>query len=332
MRPLRAPFVVTVAALGVGCGSSSAAARPDDDANASETAVDLDATSDADALPDAALGDVTNVVRPRPPYFPEETVGERCTDEVTCDPRRTGANFCSNDGSFTYGTLYPQPLCLGRVCDPGPDLSTGAPCDDGLGVCVATGTLSGVCLPRCTFDGSGAPAAGCPDLDPCAPYAWSVDDGGAVKGVGYCTAGCLKDADCTHGDRCQADQGYCVTHSFPRTFAIGDPCFAASNPPEVECNCLFAPSGGDGYCTQFCLVDDTRTTCPSGFVCTAGLPSPTFAKEPKGAAGNCLKTCATDADCAPINAKCVLTPEGEVCVPAVLPSGDDAGADVDEAG
>jgi hypothetical protein len=324
MRPLRAPFVVTVAcgALGVGCGSGDAAKTAADDAGATDTQiVDLDAA--ADAVPP---GDVVQVVRPRPPAVPEDTVGLRCNDDRTCDPIGSGANFCSNDGSFSWGSLYPEPVCLGRVCDPGPDLASGAPCDDGRGVCVATGSFSGVCLPRCTFDGSGAPAVGCSDLNPCSPYAWSTDATGAVHGVGFCTAGCLTDADCTNGDRCQTDQGYCVTHPFPRTFAVGDACFAASNPPEVECNCLFAPSGGDGYCTQFCLVDDARTTCPGGFVCTAGLPGATFAKEPKGAAGYCLKTCASDAECAAINAKCQVTPEGEVCVPAFLPAVDaDAG-------
>ena len=78
------------------------------------------------------------------------------------------------------------------------------------------------------------------------------------------------------------------------------------------------------------MIDDARTTCPSGFVCTAGLPAATFPKEPKGAAGNCLKTCSCDADCAQINSKCVLTPEGEVCVPTVLTG--DAGTDASDAG
>jgi hypothetical protein len=326
MRRPRAPFVVTVVgALGVGCGSSGVAPQVNDDAATSDT-IGLDAGTDG-ARTDIAIGDVDDKIHPRTPLFPEQTVGDRCTNDRACDPDGSGSNFCSNDGSFSWGTLYPEPVCLGRVCDPGPDLTTGAPCDDGHGVCVATTVLSGVCLPRCTFDDTGAPPVGCPDLNPCSPYAWSTDATGAVHGVGYCNAGCLKDSDCTNGDRCQLDQGYCVTRIFPRTFAVGDPCFSASNPPEVECNCLFAPSGGDGYCTQFCLVDDARTTCPTGFVCTAGLPGATFSKEPKGAVGNCLKSCSNDAECAPLNSKCELTPESQVCVPTVLSATGDAGAD-----
>jgi len=258
--------------------------------------------------------------------MPEGTVGQRCTNDRTCDRNHSGLNFCSDDGSFSAGTLYPQPLCLGRICTPADTLSEAASCDEGLGVCVATGSLTGVCLPKCTYDGTGAAPVGCPDRDPCTPYAWTSDG----KGVGYCTPGCLADTDCTNGDRCQMDQGACVTKSFPRTYPVGHACSPSSNPPEVECNCMFAPNGGDGYCTQFCLVDDARTTCPDGFVCSAALPASTFTKEPTDAAGNCLKTCATDADCISINAICIDTPHGKLCVPGVRP-GADAGVDADAA-
>src|SRR5689334_4423495 len=111
MRPLRAPFVVTIACaalpLGVGCGASDAAPHDLGDA-ATETQVDFDADAGpgADAAPP---GDVA-VTRPHPPPFPEETVGLRCTDDHGCDPMHSGANFCSNDGSFSWGTLYPEPV------------------------------------------------------------------------------------------------------------------------------------------------------------------------------------------------------------------------------
>ena len=326
-RATRRPFVVTFAALGVGCGASDVA-RPTVDAEPPAADARFDGSVDDGGPSDALVAGARAPATPHVPRRIEGTVGDRCAGDATCDPAGSGENFCSNDGSFSGGTLYPAPVCLGRVCTPGPDLASPAACDVGRGVCVASGTLSGVCLPRCSFDDRGGAPTGCPALDPCAPYAWSTDAAGRTTGTGYCIAGCLRDEDCTGGDRCQVDQGYCVTRPFPRTLKVGDPCFAASNPPEVECNCLFAPNGGDGYCTRFCLVDDARTTCPAGFVCTAALPASRFAREPVGAAGSCLLSCATDLDCAPVHSTCVETPHGRVCVPKD-PAVGDAGAPLD---
>ena len=315
-RPVRAPFVVTIAALGVGaCSSSSPATNTTpNDARAG------DDSSGFDAAPEAQ----SNRAAPVPlREFAEGTIGLRCDADATCDRNHSGDAFCPNDGWLSYGTLFPTPVCLGRICTPADDNSVAAACDEGHGICPGYGTFGGICLPRCTFDGSGAPPVGCAPNDPCSPYAWSTDATGAASGVGACIPGCLSDADCTGGDHCQTDQGSCVRDLIPRTFAVGDPCFSAANPPEVECDCLFAPGGGDGYCSSFCLVGDPRTTCPSGFVCSAALPGATFAKEPTGAAGNCLATCTGDADCLALNAICELTPEGELCVPGKR--GGDAG-------
>jgi hypothetical protein len=245
----------------------------------------------------------------------EKTVGKACTRDDECSPGNTGTNFCSNDGSFSYGTLYPTPVCLGRSCDFGPR-DTITRCDAGHGICVENTTLASVCLPSCTFDGSGAPPKGCVGLDAC--VALGVEGG---VGVGYCLGGCARDEDCTLGDVCQRDLGFCVKRLFERTMEVGVACTAGTNPPEVECNCLFpAPYSGLGYCTQFCLVGDARTTCPTGLRCSAQVPSSLGTVEPPGMAGNCLRACTTDDECAPLNAWCNRElAGGAVCVPGARP-------------
>ncbi|MEO7092983.1 MAG: hypothetical protein ABI175_07020 [Polyangiales bacterium] len=311
-RPLRAPFVrvVTFAALASGAAC--------DDGALFRLAPDTG--GDAPDL-DAATGEVLVVPAARPTGEPplharplEKTVGKACTNDEECSPGNSGTNFCSNDGSFAYGTLYPTPVCLGRSCDrvAGEAITR---CDGGHGICVENTTLASVCLPACTFDGTGAPPRGCVGHDAC--IALGVEEG---RGVGYCLGGCTRDEDCTLGDVCQRDVGFCVRQLFERTMDFGIACTAGTNPPEVECNCLFpAPVSGLGYCTQFCLVGDARTTCPAGHRCSARVPA-TLGDEPAGIGGNCLRTCETDDECAPINAYCDHTlAGGAVCVPGERP-------------
>ena len=317
---LRPPFV-RVVTLAIGASLTQACdggalLNPDGgtpiDASAHDTRM-----SDDVAIPDSAPKIPQRPsVGPRKPRPLEETVGHACADDDDCSPAKTGTNFCSNDGSFAYGTLYPTPVCLGRSCD----MTKGAAitrCDADHGICVENSTLALVCLPACTFDGSGASPKGCIGRDAC--FALGIEDG---VGVGYCLGGCTRDEDCTLGDICQRDLGFCVKTPFARTVDVGVACTAGTNPPEVECNCLFpAPLSGLGYCTQFCRIGDSSTTCPAGHRCSAQMPSSLGAIEPAGMGGNCLRTCATDAECAPINAYCDLTlAGGAVCVPGARKS------------
>jgi hypothetical protein len=314
---LRVPFVrvVTFAAIASTTACGNEAPRngdPDAGSDADHPGGDGrdDARDDTSSLPAMVPG--RRALRSRPL---EKTVGKGCTTNDDCAPMRSGTNFCSNDGSFAYGTLYPTPVCLGRSCDRVPGAAITR-CDDGHGICVENTTLASVCLPACTFDGSGAPPRGCVGLDAC--IALGVEGG---VGVGYCLGGCTRDEDCTLGDICQRDLGFCLRSPFARTMDFGVACTAGTNPPEVECNCLFpAPVSGLGYCTQFCRVGDARTACPTGHRCSAQVPA-TLGAEPAGMGGNCLRECATDSDCLAINAYCDHPlAGGAVCGPGERPS------------
>ena len=248
------------------------------------------------------------------------TTGKECVDDTTCDVSGDGIQFCSNAG-FSGGTLYPSPVCLGLgECDPG-DGTTIMYCDgepdNPLGVCLSSGG-KGLCLPLCTFADDGATAKGCAGKDACNAYGWGKDTSGVVGGVGYCFGGCTADADCTKGDKCQ--DGLCLKAVSTKTKAVGDPCTDADAKAPEKCDCVYATASKKGYCTQYCQIGNTATACPTGFTCSAGLPttdskdgSALFSKEPAGMAGNCLKPCTADADCSALGTTCVTTPEGKVC-------------------
>lgn len=229
---------------------------------------------------------------------PAKTTGKACSSDVDCDPGGDGAASCSRT-MFAEGTVEPTPVCFGLACAP-PSDSTARLCDDGAGVCVYDGG-DNICHPRCTFDDSGGPPVGCLGKNACSPFRSGLDlTTGKLKGDGICFGGCLSDADCTDGNKCQLERAVCVKSLTSYTKAIGDACTKSD---VKACNCLFAPSMGSGYCTQRCRVG--IDACPSGFTCDAQLPSSVFTKSPKGILGWCLKDCTLDTECEALSATCL---------------------------
>lgn len=114
-----------------------------------------------------------------------EKIGGACSSDDDCD--RTGAGFalCSR-GAFGGDSLFPTSVCIGREC-------VTEPCALG-GVCLATSTTAGICMPACQFTESEASPTGCIGNNRC-HYQTSV----GTTGAGYCLGGCRVDADCPSG-------------------------------------------------------------------------------------------------------------------------------------
>ena len=74
-----------------------------------------------------------------------------------------------------------------------------------------------------------------------------------------------------------------------RSRIAGAPCTNAE-----DCPCVL-PQDKTGYCSPFCVVGDD--TCPAGYTCNIPYSLDSFGGNPKGAAGRCLKSCTTAADC-----------------------------------
>jgi hypothetical protein len=240
------------------------------------------------------------------------TVGNACTTDTQCDVTGRKVNKCTSD-AFPAGTLMPSPVCIGTSCDPG-DGTTILACDNGKGACLAVRN-GGICVQACTFASDGAAPQGCTGKNACNVLGYGANQQGALEGVGFCLGGCAADADCTGGDKCDLLTGLCLKTVTPPTKKVGDACTAQ----DTACNCLAGASNA-GYCSQFCKVGGN--TCTTGFVCSAELPKTSgdggvlFTQQPTGIAGTCLKTCATDADCTALGAKCNLNDaSGKVCVP-----------------
>jgi hypothetical protein len=238
-----------------------------------------------------------------------------CKDDSTCDVTGDGVNACSTSVFGGGGTYYPTPVCVGTECDPG-DGTSVVHCDGSAGLCLPSGGgggPTGICIGACELDPfSGAPPKGCAGKDACYFYGLETDPSGVVHAAGYCFGGCTSDADCSGGDRCQIESGYCVRRPVTYAKKLGEACTSAdsmSTPPGCECLYTGSGTGGSkGYCSQFCEMGGAP--CPTGFTCDAFLPrtdasgAPLFKAAPKGIAGYCMKDCATDADCAAINGYC----------------------------
>lgn len=236
-----------------------------------------------------------------------KTTGKACTDDASCDtPCETGAAFCSPTG-FTSGSLYPTPTCFSAECDPG-DGTKITGCDGDTGVCLSTSS-GGICLPVCSFDDSVAAPTGCIGKNKCNVYGWGKDDAGKLVAVGYCFGGCVADADCPAGNKCQVEEGLCMKALTTYTKTPGTACTDADSKAPAKCNCIYTTADKAGYCANTCYVGES--TCGAGFTCDAGLPKKAlfaddtvFTAAPKGIAGLCLKNCASDTDCAGLNAYC----------------------------
>jgi hypothetical protein len=222
--------------------------------------------------------------------------------------------------AFTSGPLFPSAMCIGvdDVACSANDGTSVVPCNAGAGVCLAAGAHQ-LCLPQCTFDDGGGAPTGCSGKDVCNVYGWGRDSG-KVYGIGYCFGGCRADRDCPTGSSCQLEDGLCVTtkKSYPKI--AGMPCTKAeATGTAPSCNCMYGTTSGKGYCANFCVVG--QTSCGAGSVCSPQLATSDdtgalFTRDPQGMAGNCLRSCTGDAECAPLNAHCKPTASGKVCQPS----------------
>ncbi|HLK35392.1 MAG TPA: hypothetical protein VKU41_01485 [Polyangiaceae bacterium] len=248
------------------------------------------------------------------------TVGQPCKTMSDCQPDGGAMqNVCSNAMLFTLGPVFPTPVCILPMCDPGQDgnlhFCDGPDMPTSPGVCLptdSTGT-TGVCLPQCQFPLDGSPTTGCQGKDVCNFAAVLLDttSGQPTMGVGFCQGGCTADADCPTGSHCQTNEGVCVSSVKNPTKKLGQAC-SQTDATNRACNCLFgADSPTAGYCTQFCTIGGAA--CPAGYICDTGEPltltDPSgnpiagFPKETMGLAGTCNAICSNpDGGGAPVEA------------------------------
>ena len=242
--------------------------------------------------------------------------GDRAsTDAPTCT---TGV---SSTEAFTKGPLYPTPVCI-EIDPPECALDDGTSvvtCNGDKGVCLSTGANE-LCLPSCSFGDGGAAPVGCTGRDVCNVFGWGRGASGALEGVGFCFGGCRADGDCPKDSVCQVEDGLCLKTKNAYTKSVGTACTKSADAgASPKCNCLYGTTTSLGYCSSFCVVG--QTSCDEGFVCSPQLPTSDatgalFKKDPSGIAGNCVKSCSTNADCSGMNATCKTTASGKVCLPS----------------
>lgn len=237
----------------------------------------------------------------------DRTTGLTCVSDRDCDKTDAGINVCS-EGAFSGGASNPTSVCIGKSCDVG-DGTTIMGCDGDLGVCLSAGSGS-ICLPACTFDDSTAAPRGCVGKNVCNVYGFGRDDMMRTVGTGYCFGGCKVDADCPGTNKCQKEDGRCVTVPVVYVKSPGAACTVADSMSPAKCNCGYSNPEGRGYCITTCRFGEAGA-CGTGFSCDPGLPKTkvvaediVFTAVPTGLAGACLKNCATDADCVGLNAHC----------------------------
>jgi hypothetical protein len=267
---------------------------------------------------DANKGDTKDSGKPSPvdggdsaiPPVCDKSTGKACATDDECDTTGEGKGACTK-GLFGGDSLYPTNNCIQRECDL-PDPTKVTYCDCDTGVCLSTGS-GGICLPACQWKDDGAAPEGCEGKNACNPYAWGTDSTTmAVVGIGYCFGGCKADTDCSDGQKCQTENGLCVKAKETFVKTLGTACTDADAKDPAKCNCLYATDAAgtkSGYCSAFCTIGGPA--CAAGYTCDAGLPKTkiadddiVFTKAPTGFAGNCLKDCTSDADCAGLNGYC----------------------------
>lgn len=203
-------------------------------------------------------------------------VGDSCTDSTTCSG--TVAAFCSSDNQ-DGSTLDPSPYCMGE-------------CDGSTLECDGAGTIChpqyGLCMQGCAAS-TTAITKPCAGKNACEPL--GLDDSGTL--LGACGGGCKTSADCTNGDKCQEETGFCVKTLTTATVAVGGSCTANE---DCAYGCLL-PTTVAGYCTRVCTVG-TAGQCPQNFTCSIGFAAADFDGNPTGLQGNCLKNCTAATDCA----------------------------------
>lgn len=315
---------ILFALLVVGCSSPE------------ETPIEpTDATADVVDATDTRPRDTGTVVDSATDTGPKSqggTTGKACKSDDDCDVTGEEVNQCSLTW-FAAGSLFPDPVCFGTSCEPGPDDKLTS-CDEGKGWCLEY-TSSTRCYPKCSFQtDSAASVTGCVGKNACHWIGWTKDDAGKYRGAGYCFGGCTASSDCPTGLQCQIETGNCVNMKYywVAKKKVGDPCTAAdrgTDTTDPNCSCWMNSKVGKGYCTQFCKMGEP--TCPTGFTCDAQLPKTSsiaaFTAAAKGLAGGCLKNCDADAECEPLGGYCE---EGvgtgrKVCQFGVRPGSSDAG-------
>jgi hypothetical protein len=321
---MRSNLCLLFACLALGCGARTASLDdtdfegvPDgggiDGSALHDVRLDSPTTPDVstDVVPRKDTGPTTDA--PKPDTAPVDTgstatTGDLCKTDAECDKDGTGAHKCTIDLSPGYGNFDPSPVCVELGCDPG-DGTSVVPCDADRGVCLNGGS-TGICLPACTFDASGAPAKGCAGNDACNVYTLTS----ATEGIGYCFGGCTPAITCVGGNKCQVESGYCVEKPVKYTKGLGDAC-TDKDAMANRCNCLYPTTTNKGFCSAFCRVGTTK--CDAGFVCTAFL-SASFGKTPTDMGGWCAKPCTTDTDCTGLNSTCQDSSDGKVCLPFAI--------------
>jgi hypothetical protein len=264
------------------------------------------------------------------------TVGKGCQSNADCQPiGGVGVNTCSS--STFANALYPAAVCVLRTCNPGTDgnlhFCDGPDNPASPGVCLNSAN-GGICLPKCLAAADGSAPTGCQGKDTCALAATAVISSQLVA-IGFCLGGCTADTDCPAGNKCQKDQGICLTTVTPPTKALGAPCTTADNgstTTPAACNCLInqAAMATQGFCTQTCIVGSAAAACPAGYLCDSQEPLQVtdpntgatltgFATQNAGISGLCLPTATSctadagagassgDAGACPANSRCVTT-------------------------
>jgi hypothetical protein len=279
------------------------------------------------------------------------TTGKQCSSDADCKGAGgPGINRCSSDALFQGGELFPTPVCLMPVqCDPcggqtpcdglihgcdGPDGAASTP-----GICLpntATPTVGkGTCWPACAFAADGSAPMGCVGKDACNVAGYGVN-GTMAQGVGLCIGGCVADADCAGGEKCDTPTGLCLKSVTPPTKNLGDGCtMAEAQATPAPCNCIYNTQSGLGFCTQFCVTPaaGAANPCPTGWFCETQEPltltgandaSVTgFTMQNVGLAGFCVPSCqvdggamGTDSGTCPPNSTCSAAyAGGPGCVP-----------------
>jgi MYXO-CTERM domain-containing protein len=171
-------------------------------------------------------------------------VGLLCGEASECGPEAWWS--CPDTGKV-------QDICTYSCFD--------KPCPSGS-VC-----LVGRCAPHCNLDHP------CPQTDTVC----------TDEGLGVCLRRCETAADCTDGEKCDAQLGYCVldTDGLPGSPCIADECVG------TQALCLSEGMGfPDGYCTHACT---SNFQCEDGGKCIASGMGGSF----------CYSACMFDGDCRP---------------------------------
>jgi hypothetical protein len=170
---------------------------------------------------------------------------------------------------------------------------------------------------------------GCVGKDACNLAGYGVAQTGMAVAVGFCVGGCVADADCAGGEKCDTLNGLCVKSVTPPTKNLGDGCtMAEANATPPPCNCIYNNQSGLGFCTKYCGVPaaGAPNPCPTGWFCETQEPLTLtgsndasvsgFPTENVGLAGFCVPSCQVGSSVCPPNTTCQANyAGGPGCIP-----------------